>query len=238
MGTGCGARKLKGDFESTRLRIWGSGVRISSGAPNTAAISNYCMRRENAASRLLFCVRPMSEKCPPMRLLCGAYASGAPKTDQDAAGAAAQGFPQKRRPAGSGMNETPKVVGFPNSEEERARRLKQGWSGWPCCPWSRGCSISTTLSASTVRIALKAASVISPPRGQGRRCAVSSANWSAGRRSWSAKPSASGENARKSLRRLPNCRASRTNSGCWTWPSAAATISAAARRIPAVRQLR
>jgi hypothetical protein len=26
---------------------------------------------------------------------------------------------------GSGMNETPKVVGFPNTEEERARRLKQ-----------------------------------------------------------------------------------------------------------------
>ena len=29
-----------------------------------------------------------------------------------------------------------------------------------------------------------------------------------------------------------------TSSGCWAWPSAAATISAAARRIPAVRQLR
>ncbi len=41
MGPAAGSGKLKGDFESTRLRIWGSEVRILSGAPVNQTLSSH-----------------------------------------------------------------------------------------------------------------------------------------------------------------------------------------------------
>jgi len=81
--------RLRGVLWSIRLRIWGSGVRISSGAPDKLAVSIDWRERPDLPIRLASCVRPVprngSRLCS-LRAILGIAASAGARDERAHAG--------------------------------------------------------------------------------------------------------------------------------------------------------